>query len=209
MIRANTLAKADLELLRRAGCMEVQMGLESADPQILRNMNKKADPELYAEVIRNVLAAGISCQTCFVFGFPGETEETVRRTIDFIKGIESLPYEGVFSWAVYPFIFAPLSPIYESEARNRVGLTGYMQNWKHDTMDSEGAKEHVIEAFFELDDSGPWYGGDNLDMLLALGMKQRKEFAKSRHGLAKLALKGQLDRQEVIQAFRSFFAGPS
>ena len=209
MIRANTLANADLELLRRAGCMEVQMGLESADPQILRNMNKKADPELYTEVIRNVLAAGINCQTCFVFGFPGETGETVRRTVDFIKGIESLEYEGVFSWAIYPFILAPLSPIYEPEARKQVDLTGYMQNWKHHTMDSERAKEHVIEAFLELDDSSPWYGGDNIDMLLDLGPRGRKEFVKCRHRFAKKGMKGQLDRQDMLTSFKKVFAGHS
>ncbi len=207
MIRANTLRNADLDLLSRAGCMEVQMGLESADAQMLQNMDKQADPELYAEVIRNVLAAGINCQTCFVFGFPGETDESVRRTVDFIKGIESLDLEGVFSWAIYPFIFAPLSPIYESHARKRAGLTGYMQNWKHRTMDSDEAVRHVVEAFLELDNSGPWYGGDNIDMLLDLGREGRKEFVRCRHRFAKKAMQGQLDSQDMLVSFRELFDG--
>jgi anaerobic magnesium-protoporphyrin IX monomethyl ester cyclase len=42
MIRASALEDVDAELLRESGCIEVLLGLESADPQILKNMNKKA-----------------------------------------------------------------------------------------------------------------------------------------------------------------------
>jgi len=204
-IRASTLEHADVALLRRSGCMEVQLGLESADPQVLGNMKKRADPELYAEVVRKVLAAGINCSSCFVFGFPGETEETVRRTIDFIKGVESKGYEGVFSWSIYPFLLAPLSPVYESESRRGYGLTGYMRNWKHHTMDSEQAMEHVVRAFAELENSGPIYSGDNIEMLLDLSPEQRKEFARCRHRLSKLAMQGRLDRRDVMKSFGRVF----
>jgi p-methyltransferase len=206
-VRASTLKNVDFGLLRQAGCTEVQLGLESADVQVLRNMNKRADPELYGEVIRKTLAAGINCSSCFILGFPGETEETVRRTIEFIKDLESEGQDGVFSWSIYPFILAPLSPIYEFESRKRYGLTGYMQKWKHDTMDSEQAMELVIKAFSELENSGPIYSGDNIEMLLTLRPEQRREFAKRRHQLSKLAMKGQLDRQELIESFTEIFAG--
>jgi p-methyltransferase len=206
-VRASTLKHVDFGLLRQAGCTEVQLGLESADVQVLRNMNKRADPDLYGEVIRKTLAAGINCSSCFILGFPGETEETVRRTIEFIKGLESEDQEGVFSWSIYPFILAPLSPIYEFESRKRYGLTGYMQKWRHDTMDSEQAMEHVIKAFSELENSGPIYSGDNIEMLLALRPEQRKEFAKCRHRLSKLAMQGPLDRQNLIESFTEVFAG--
>jgi radical SAM superfamily enzyme YgiQ (UPF0313 family) len=208
-IRASTLEHADVALLRQSGCMEVQLGLESADPQILRNMNKRADPKLYAEVVRKVLAAGINCSSCFVFGFPGETEETVRRTIEFIKKVDSSPYEGLFSWSIYPFFLAALSPIYESESRKKYGLVGYMRNWKHRTMDSDQAMEHVVRAFAELENSGPIYSGDNIEMLLDLRPEQRKEFAKCRHRLSKLAMQGRLDRQDMMKSFREVFTGHS
>ncbi len=206
-MRAGTLKHADVPLLRRAGCTEVQLGLESADPQVLRNMNKRADPGLYAEVVRKILSAGINCSSCFVFGFPGETEESVRRTIDFIKNLESPEWEGVFSWSIYPFFLAPLSPVYEFEWRKRYGLTGYMRNWKHDTMDSDQAMEHVIRAFSEIENSGPIYSGDNIEMLLALRPAQRKEFAKTRHRFAREALKGGLSGLEQVRMFRKVFAG--
>lgn len=204
-IRASTLKHVDFELLRRSGCMEVQLGLESADTQVLHNMNKKADPDLYAEVIRELLATGINCSSCFLFGFPGETDETVRRTIDFIKNVEAPEHEGVFSWSIYPFIVAPLSPIYEFEARKKYGLTGYMDNWSHRTMDAEQAKVHILDAFFELENSGPIYSGDNLDRLLDLSPHHRKAFAKDRHMLSKMNMKGQCNRSILMESFKKFF----
>ncbi len=201
-IRASTLKGVDAEVLRRAGCIEVQLGLESADPQVLRNMNKRADPGMYVEVVQKLLGAGINCSSCFVVGFPGETGESVRRTIDFIKTVESFGHEGVFSWSIYPFLLAPLSPVYEVESRKRYGLSGYMRNWKHDTMDSDQAMEHVIRAFTELEGSGPIHSGDNIEMLLALRPDQRREFAKCRHRLSKVAMQGRLDRQSLVEGFR-------
>ena len=39
-VRASTLDKVNTDLLRQAGCIEVQLGLESADPVVLKNMKK-------------------------------------------------------------------------------------------------------------------------------------------------------------------------
>jgi len=201
MIRANTLRDADAELLRQAGCIEVQLGLESADPQILRNMNKKATPALYAKVARKLLAAGINCSCYFLFGFPGETDETALRTREFIKSIEHPELPGLLSWNLFTFGLAPLSPIYESEMRERYGLTGYMDDWKHRTMDSPQAKEHAKKAFFELENSCPIYRGDNLDILLCLSPHQRKTFFLTRNKLLKSTLKGEIDKDHIIQSF--------
>ena len=205
-IRASTLKDIDGELLRRSGCIEVQLGLESADSQILANMNKKANPELYAEVVRKLLAVGINCSCYFIFGFPGETDETVHRTREFIKSIEYAELEGVLSWSIFPFILAPMSPIYELKMRNKYGLTGYMQNWTHKTMDSVQAREHIKKAFFELKNSGPIYRGDNLDLLLGLTPHQRKNFLFTRHGLSKLAVKSNVEKLDIIKSFTNAFA---
>jgi p-methyltransferase len=201
-IRASTLKNSDLELLRRAGCVEMQLGLESADSRILQNMNKQADPTLYAGVVKDLLSAGINASCCFIFGFPGETEETVRRTIQFIRDSGHPGLEGVFSWSIYPFILAPLSPVYESEMRQRYDLSGYMMEWKHATMDWKEARGWIKKAFVEIENSGPHYGEENLDLFLGLSAAGRKNFSAGRHRLAKLAVSGKLDREGMIRVFR-------
>lgn len=205
-IRASTLEDIDGELLRRSGCIEVQLGLESADSQILANMNKKANPKLYAEVVRKLLSVGINCSCYFLFGFPGETDETVLRTREFIKSIEYPELEGIFSWSMFPFILSPMSPIYEIEMRENYGLTGYMQNWAHKTMDYRQAVEHIKNAFFELENSAPIYRGDNLDILFGLKPYQRKKFLANRHRFSKLAAKSHLEKLDIINSFTEALA---
>jgi p-methyltransferase len=204
-MRASTLRNVDMQLLRQSGCMEVQLGLESADEKILINMNKKADPGLYSEVLYNALSAGINCSCYFIYGFPGETDKTALKTREFIKRHEFPEFDGYLSWSIYPFVLSPLSPIYEHDLRGKYNLTGYMQKWKHRTMDSDQAIEQVLKTYYELQNSGPIYRGDNQDILNALGPQGRKKFEAMRHKLSKAALTGQLEGQEIIQSFCKMF----
>jgi anaerobic magnesium-protoporphyrin IX monomethyl ester cyclase len=200
-IRASTLRNVDGELLRRSGCIEVQLGLESAHPQVLRNMNKKASPQLYHDVVRKVLTAGINCSCYFIFGFPGETDETALRTREFIKSIEFPELDGILTWSMFPFILSPMSPIYELEMRKKYGLTGYMQNWKHETMDSSQPIGQIKKAFLELENSGPISRGDNLDLFFSLTPQKRRRFVALRHKLSKLGMKSQLKKHDIIESF--------
>jgi radical SAM superfamily enzyme YgiQ (UPF0313 family) len=207
-VRAGVLKDVDYGLLQKAGCHEVQLGLESADVEILKSMRKEADVALYHDVIRKLLAAGINCSCYFVFGFPGETEETVKTTAAFIRSIEHPELgAGTLSWSIFPFILAPLSPIYEADLRTHHKLSGYLYQWEHATMTARQARDHVKAAFFSLNDSGPIYRGDNLDLLQALPPARRKEFAALRHRLAKGVLAGKVGKAEILAVFRSFFAG--
>ncbi|MFH1984289.1 MAG: radical SAM protein [Pseudomonadota bacterium] len=202
-IRAGAIEDVDVQLLVEAGCTEVQMGLESGDPQVLKNMNKMADPALYDRVLRKLLSAGINCSCYFLFGFPGETAETARRTRAFLKALDALPYDGSLSWSLFPFFLIPMSPVYEPEMRKIYGLTGYMEHWRHRTMDSKTASRELIATFLALENSGPIYRGDNLDILERLGTAVRKRFHAARHALSKQAYRGSLDPVDVIRAFRA------
>lgn len=201
-IRASTLENVNPELLRQAGCIEVQLGLESADPQILKNMDKKASPELYDRVLQKLLKAGINCSCYFIFGFPGETEESAQRTRDFIKAYDDTQYRGNLCWSMFPFILAPLSPIYEPMARRKYGLSGYLHKWQHATMNSDQARDQIVKTFFEIENSGPIYRGDNQDILRLLGPFRRKKFEAARHRLSKMALTGKLGKENILQAFK-------
>jgi radical SAM superfamily enzyme YgiQ (UPF0313 family) len=164
-------------------------------------MNKKANPTMYAQVLRKLLGAGINCSSYFIFGFPGETEDTAHHTREFIKRIEHPELEGILTWSIFPFMLAPLSPIYEPEMRGKYDLTGYMQDWKHGTMDSERAKQLVTETFFELENSGPIYRDDNQDILLGLAPDQRKRFVINRHRLSKREAGKEPDREDILKSF--------
>jgi anaerobic magnesium-protoporphyrin IX monomethyl ester cyclase len=201
-VRASTLDHVDTDLLRQAGCIEVQLGLESADPLVLTNMNKKASPELYGRVLRKLLGSGIDCSCYFIFGFPGETEESARHTREFIKSFDDHDYEGSLCWSMFPFTLIPLSPIYEPETRKKYDISGYLHKWRHATMNSDQARDELIKTFLEIENSGPIYRGDNLEILRQLGPSVRKRFEATRHKLSKTALGGGLEQATILQSFR-------
>jgi radical SAM superfamily enzyme YgiQ (UPF0313 family) len=82
--RVNVVDPEFLAKAREAGAYLIAYGCESADAEMLRRMNKKTRPEDNERAIRTTKAAGIACHTSWVLGYPGETPESIERTVDFI-----------------------------------------------------------------------------------------------------------------------------
>ncbi|APR79820.1 Radical SAM domain protein [Minicystis rosea] len=80
---------ADLAaIMRDAGCNGIAFGIESGVQEILDRVRKGTTVEQGRVAIANVKAAGISTLGHFILGLPGETPETIRRTIDYAKEID-------------------------------------------------------------------------------------------------------------------------
>lgn len=78
----------DLELLqqmRRAGCWLISWGIESGEPEMLKRMNKGITLEKVEKALGWAKEAGIMNWGYFIIGLPGETEASIRKTIDFSK----------------------------------------------------------------------------------------------------------------------------
>jgi radical SAM superfamily enzyme YgiQ (UPF0313 family) len=83
---ANSRADLDAGLLvamRKAGCRQVCVGFESADPAALSSMKKGLSAERMRRFRADAKKAGLKVHGCFIFGFPGDTRESILRTIDF------------------------------------------------------------------------------------------------------------------------------
>ncbi|MHB1295224.1 MAG: B12-binding domain-containing radical SAM protein [Anaerolineae bacterium] len=78
----------DQEMLRamhRAGCWMISWGIESGDEGMLRRMHKGITKPIVEQTLRWSREAGIRNWGYFVIGLPGETEESIARTIAFAK----------------------------------------------------------------------------------------------------------------------------
>jgi radical SAM superfamily enzyme YgiQ (UPF0313 family) len=76
--------------MRKAGCFLVKVGFESGCQEMLLSMKKgpKATIEQARSAAKCFREVGIQVHGTFVFGMPGETKETIRRTIDFAKSLD-------------------------------------------------------------------------------------------------------------------------
>ena len=75
--------KETLKFMKEAGCKSIGFGLESASPKILKNMNKGTTVEQMKKAINIVRNSGIRGDGSWMFGYPGETIETAKETINF------------------------------------------------------------------------------------------------------------------------------
>jgi radical SAM superfamily enzyme YgiQ (UPF0313 family) len=78
-----------LKAMKEAGCRLLIVGYESGDPQILKNIKKGATVDMAQRFTANCKKLGLVIHGDFIIGLPGETRETIRRTIDFAKRLDT------------------------------------------------------------------------------------------------------------------------
>jgi radical SAM superfamily enzyme YgiQ (UPF0313 family) len=78
-----------LKKMKEAGCISVKFGVESADHGILKNIRKVFTPEDAKRMVRYCKKLGIFTHATYMFGLPGETKETIRKTIDFFVKLKT------------------------------------------------------------------------------------------------------------------------
>jgi anaerobic magnesium-protoporphyrin IX monomethyl ester cyclase len=93
-----------LALMGKAGCRLISWGIESGNEQILKHARKGAYPDKAERALKWAKKAGIMNWGYFIIGLPGETEETIRETIDFAK---SLPLDIALFHVAAPYPGTP------------------------------------------------------------------------------------------------------
>jgi anaerobic magnesium-protoporphyrin IX monomethyl ester cyclase len=117
----NMVRPRDLEMMRRAGCVAINFGLESGDLDVLKRIGKGVRPERVQASVRAARAAGILTIVNFMFGFPGESAEALARTRHFMDTLA--PDTDFFNnrGVLVPF---PGTAIYDTH-HEEFGFTGW------------------------------------------------------------------------------------
>ena len=100
-ITVKTLDLETLKLMRESGCEMLNLAIESGDEYILNSViNKNQSIDQVREVAENCHDLGIVTNGYFVIGMPGETENSIIKSIEFAK---SLPLRDVGVFIATPF----------------------------------------------------------------------------------------------------------
>jgi hopanoid biosynthesis associated radical SAM protein HpnJ len=78
-----------LKAMKDAGCRLLIVGYESGDPQILKNIKKGATVDMAERFTSNCKKLGLVVHGDFIVGLPGETRESIRKTIEFAKRLDN------------------------------------------------------------------------------------------------------------------------
>jgi radical SAM superfamily enzyme YgiQ (UPF0313 family) len=79
-----------LRWMRKAGCIQISYGVESGSEAIRRRLGKPLRAERIRRAFSLTTREGILARAYFIYGCPGETDETVRETLDLIRDIRPL-----------------------------------------------------------------------------------------------------------------------
>ena len=107
--RVDAVDEDVLRAMKATGCHQIMYGIESASPEILKNIQKKIELDKAVEAVRAAKKARIDVRAAFMIGNPGETRETMEETLSFAIKLNpeliilnvTTPFPGteMFEWA--------------------------------------------------------------------------------------------------------------
>jgi radical SAM superfamily enzyme YgiQ (UPF0313 family) len=101
-LRAEGITPAIAGLLREANFTEVEVGLQSIDPKAQELMDRKNNLQAVERGIRAMLDVGIKVKVDLIIGLPGDTVESVRRGMRYLREGGLYTDVQVFNLAVLP-----------------------------------------------------------------------------------------------------------
>ncbi len=102
MTRANLLTEEIAEKLASVGLIRISFGLETVDTEMRATMQKKVPLEAYIEANKICSKFGIEAMNSVMIGLPGETRETVQKTLDFLRNARDVKQANFAIAVPYP-----------------------------------------------------------------------------------------------------------
>ena len=106
--RLNYCSEELIVLMKEAGCVFINYGIESMDQTVLNNMKKGLTPRMITQGIEATLRAGISPGLNFIFGNKGDNKETIKKAVEFILKYDDFAQKRT----IRPVTPYPGSPLY-------------------------------------------------------------------------------------------------
>ncbi len=111
--RVDCIDAERLAAMRQAGCIRISYGVESGSERIRRFLNKKITRPQIETAFRLTTRHGIMARAYFIYGNPGENNDTIQATLDLIKAIR--PLSAIF----YILDLFPGTALYEKYIRQQ------------------------------------------------------------------------------------------
>lgn len=128
--RLNFATPEVLKIMKKAGCLFINYGIECLDDQILKNMNKDLNVDQINNGIVSTLKSGISPGFNIIFGNIGENRETLRKGVEFLLKYDDhaqfrtirpvTPYPGspLYYYAIEKGLLKGVEDFYENKHTN-------------------------------------------------------------------------------------------
>ncbi|HET6478313.1 MAG TPA: radical SAM protein, partial [Dehalococcoidales bacterium] len=146
----NVRVNLELETMRcmkKAGCRLVTVGFESADQESLNRMQKGITVAQIRQFVSDTRKAGLLVHGCFIIGNPGETEETMEKSLKMAREL------NCDTMQFFPLLVYPGTEAYRWAQENGCLNSESFADWADDAgmyrsvLDIPGLPAEKIEAF--------------------------------------------------------------
>lgn len=111
-MRADRTDSEMLRLMKESGCMDIGVGIESANPEVLKNIAKGESIDDITRGIRLIKQAGFRTAGSFMIGNPGDTLETVKESLQYAVS------QGIDDVMIYHAMPFPRTRLWEFVEKN-------------------------------------------------------------------------------------------
>jgi radical SAM superfamily enzyme YgiQ (UPF0313 family) len=101
-LRAEGITETTAGLLREANFVEVEVGLQSIDPDAMHKMDRKNNLKAFERGVRAMLGEGISVKVDLIVGLPGDTLDSVQRGFHYLHDNALFQNVQVFNLSILP-----------------------------------------------------------------------------------------------------------
>jgi len=145
--------KETLELVRKSGCQQISVGVESGSPRMLNIIHKGLKLEDVFKLVGLIDGSGITFRANYIIGLPGETTEDLMATFNMVRKLHNI-YPNL-KVSVYMYHPIPGSPLYEEEMKGGqiIDYPTLLEEWSN----------FEIESDTGWDATRPWRGKDLID----------------------------------------------
>lgn len=127
--RIDTIDEEIIHLMREAGCVGIQFGVESGNQQVLNAIGKGIKLEDVRRKVHQANAAGISVMASFIIGHPMDTRETIQDTLQFASDlVRNRPNPDIDVRPLFALL-TPLPGTYLHEHADELGVKILTENW--------------------------------------------------------------------------------
>jgi radical SAM superfamily enzyme YgiQ (UPF0313 family) len=99
--RVDTVKPENLAKMKESGINWIALGIESANPDVRDNVQKRMRIQDIKSVVKSIQDAGIRVIGNFIFGLPSDTVETMRQTLNLAKEL-NCEFVNFYSAMAYP-----------------------------------------------------------------------------------------------------------
>lgn len=136
--RADQVEPDLMRLAKKAGCFRLGIGVESGDDQVLKTIGKRITVEQVKRAVKIMKDVDIAVDAYFILGHPGETEASVKKTVDLATELNT---DTIAVGLMVPY---PGTRIYEMALRGQAGYKLLSEDWSQ--YDKYGGKALELEG---------------------------------------------------------------